>query len=141
MSTAPPVRQTDHVGIRVQNMEAALRFYHQTLGLPLSERKTMESGTELVFLKLGNAGCVELIGRPEGMRPAEPVPGGRAGLQHFCLEVEDVDAWLEYLAGQQVPITSGPFSFELPSASCRALFITDPDATPVELIERKPRSG
>ena len=135
---APAVRQPDHVGILVHDLDAALRFYRDTLGLPLAERVTRPGGTEIVFLRMGSAGYVELIARP-GLEPAEPRPPRQAGLQHFALQVADLDAWIQHLASRDVPLTVQPFSFEAPSARCRGLFIADPDVTPVELFERTPR--
>jgi catechol 2,3-dioxygenase-like lactoylglutathione lyase family enzyme len=136
---APPVRQADHVGIRVRDLDASIQFYTQVLGLALSERQVVFSGNELVFLKMGDAGFVELIRLASPPAPAQPVPAGQAGLQHFCLEVESLDEWLQHLAALGVKVDAGPVSFAVPSANCRCLFIHDPDGTPVELIERTAR--
>lgn len=136
---APPIRRADHVGIRVTNLDASIAFYSETLGLPVFEREVLGNGTQLVFLRMGDAGYVELVKLAQPPRPAQPVPPGQAGLQHFCMAVEDLDDWLAHLKARDVPITMGPNSFELPSARCRAVFFNDPDGTPVELIERTPK--
>jgi catechol 2,3-dioxygenase-like lactoylglutathione lyase family enzyme len=159
---APAIRHTEHIGIRVRDLEASLRFYHDLLGLPIAERRTMPSGTELVFLAIGSAGYVELIGRPPGTeagpagagaaaaqsasRPADQAGGGNrggagaaAGLHHFAILVDDLDAWIEHIKAQGIPFTVQPFRFELSRERCRAFFIADPDGTPVEIFERRPK--
>ena len=139
-AAAPKVVHTEHIGIRVRDMEASLAFYHGTLGLAIAERRTMPSGNEIVFLELGSAGYVELISRAApGFTPAQPVPGGQAGLQHFAIQVEDLDVWLAHIKAHEVPLTVQPFAFELTAHRCRAFFVADPDGTPVELFERRPK--
>jgi catechol-2,3-dioxygenase len=67
------------------------------------------------------------------------VPGGQAGLQHFALLVDDLDAWVEYLRAREVPLRGQPFAFEMTQEKCRGLFIADPEGNPVELFERTPK--
>jgi len=131
----PKVINPDHIGVKVQDMESAIRFYRDVLGLPLIERHPMPNGTELVFLRMGDTGTVELITRP-GLEKTEPVPATRAGLQHFCLQVESLDDWVSYLNEQNVALIGQPFSITFPSGPARGLFIADPEGNPVELMQR-----
>jgi catechol-2,3-dioxygenase len=134
---APPVRQTDHVGIRVRDLDAVTHFYSDILGLPIFERASLANGVELVFLEMGSAGYVELIKLPQDLLPAQPIPAGQAGLQHFALQVEDLDDWVQYFGERHVPLMLEPLEFELPSARCRRLYVADPEGNPVELFERR----
>jgi catechol 2,3-dioxygenase-like lactoylglutathione lyase family enzyme len=43
------VSDVDHVAIRVSDLEVALAFYHDTLGLPVRDRERFEAG-ELPFV-------------------------------------------------------------------------------------------
>jgi catechol 2,3-dioxygenase-like lactoylglutathione lyase family enzyme len=131
----PKVINPDHIGVKVQDMEGAIRFYRDVLGLELTERHKMPNGTELVFLRMGATAYVELIQRP-GLERAQPVPAERAGLQHLCLQVASVDEWVTYLGEQNVPLTVQPFTLEFPSGPVKGCFIADPEGNPVELMER-----
>ena len=131
----PPVLKTEHVGIRVCDLDAALAFYRDLLGLPEFDRVVAESGNTLVLLEMGEAGYIELIGNPnyEPMRPA----GNHAGIQHLALLVPDLDAWVAYLTAHGVAITAGPSSREWPKASAKNCFVADPEGNPVEFFERR----
>ena len=132
----PRVTQPDHIGVRVRNLDAALAFYRDVLGLPLIERHTLPNGTELVFLAMGSAGWIELVYRAD-FAPAQPVTSDRAGLQHFCLQVDDLDAWIKHFEEKDVPLLIKPFTIPFPSGQARSLFVADPEGNPVELMERK----
>jgi len=60
----PPVLKTEHVGIRVRDLDAALAFYRDLIGLPEFDRVIAGSGNTLVLLEMGEAGYIELIGNP-----------------------------------------------------------------------------
>ena len=137
-SAPPAVRQPDHVGIRVRDLDAAVAFYRDLLGLREFERHPMPNGTTLVVLEMGSAGYVELVHRTD-FSEAVAIPGKQAGLQHFCLQVDNLDAWVSYLKAKDVPLTAGPFDLQFPSGPVRGLFIADPEGNPVELMERTSR--
>ena len=61
----PPILQAEHVGIRVRDLDAAVAFYRDLLGLPEFDRVVTATGTTLVLLEMGTAGHVELVGRPD----------------------------------------------------------------------------
>lgn len=94
-----------HVAIVVEDVDEALRFYRDALGLELKERRRVEAeDVEIAFLPLGESE-IELL------RPLSSESGvGRflekrgEGLHHICLAVDDVDAAMERLqkAGAQV---------------------------------------
>jgi methylmalonyl-CoA epimerase len=87
-----------HIAIAVRDMDTALGFYRDTLGLEVSERRDVpEEGVEIAFLPAGE-GEIELI------RPLEEDNGvGRfiekrgEGLHHVCLAVEDIEPAVERL--------------------------------------------
>lgn len=131
----PPVLKTEHFGIRVRDLDAALAFYRDLLGLPEFDRVVTGSGNTNVLLAMGEAGYVELMGNPnfEPMRPA----GNHAGLHHLALLVPDLDAWVAYLTARGVAITAGPESMEWPKATAKLCFVADPEGNPVEFFERR----
>ena len=90
----------DHVGVAVEEMDAALQLYRDTLGLPLAHREVVEDqGVDAALLDVGD-GHVELLA-PLG--PETPV--GRylerrgPGLHHVAYAVADIDAELDRLRG------------------------------------------
>ena len=90
--------QIDHVGVAVEDMDAALSLYTGPLKMPLQHRETVEEqGVDAALLGVGG-GHVELLS-PLG--PETPV--GKylerrgPGLHHVAYAVEDIDAALEQL--------------------------------------------
>jgi methylmalonyl-CoA/ethylmalonyl-CoA epimerase len=90
----------DHIGVAVEDIDAALELYAQTFEMAVAHRETVEAqGVEAVLLDVGD-GHVELM-RP--LTPDSPVGKflARKGpkLHHVAYAVEDIDATLEKLAG------------------------------------------
>jgi methylmalonyl-CoA epimerase len=90
----------DHVGIAVEDIDAALPYYRDVLGMPLVHRETIaEQGVDAALLDVGDS-HVELL-QPLG--PETPVGKYLArrgpGLHHVAYRVADIDATLETLAG------------------------------------------
>lgn len=89
----------DHIGVAVEDIDAAIALYRDSFEMELAHRETVESqGVEAVLLDVGD-GHVELLA-PLG--PETPV--GRfmakngAGLHHVAYAVDDIDSTLEKLA-------------------------------------------
>jgi methylmalonyl-CoA/ethylmalonyl-CoA epimerase len=88
----------DHVGVAVEDLEAAIRFYETSLGMPLVHRETVtEQGVEAVLLDVGD-GHVELLAPlgPDTVVGRFVAKRGE-GLHHVAYRVEDIDATLERL--------------------------------------------
>jgi methylmalonyl-CoA/ethylmalonyl-CoA epimerase len=89
----------DHIGVAVEDIDAALALYEQSFEMPLVHRETVpEQGVEAVLLDVGD-GHVELLAplgpeTPVGKYLAKSGPG----LHHVAYGVEDIDAELERLA-------------------------------------------
>ena len=95
----------DHIGIVVRDLDAALAFYSDALGLEMTERREVpEEGIESASLSAGE-GEIELL------RPLDDASGVARflekrgeGLHHICLAVEDIEGAMERLraAGAQL---------------------------------------
>ena len=89
----------DHVGVAVEDLDAAIGLYEKSFEMELAHRETVESqGVEAVLLDVGD-GHVELL------RPLAPdtavgkfLERKGPGLHHVAYAVEDIDATLERLA-------------------------------------------
>ncbi len=86
----------DHIGVAVEDIDAALALYRDSFEMELAHRETVESqGVEAILLDVGE-GHVELLA-PLG--PDTPV--GKylakkgAGLHHVAYAVDDIDAALK----------------------------------------------
>jgi methylmalonyl-CoA/ethylmalonyl-CoA epimerase len=93
----------DHVGVAVEDLDAAIALHEATYGMELVHRETVEEqGVEAVLLDVGE-NHVELL------RPlSEDTPVGKflarrgPGLHHVAYQVQDIEAALSRLRGQGV---------------------------------------
>jgi len=91
-------RSIHHIAIVVRDLDVALAFYRDGLGLEMTERREVpEEGVEIAFLPAGE-GEIELL-RPldEESGVARFLKKRGEGLHHVCLAVEDVEAAMERL--------------------------------------------
>ena len=137
-------RDFSHITVRVSDIERALAFYCDGLGLSvIFDLKLEGAGLEAVTGTRGASGrmigllvpgrgrvCIELLGfeQPKSERP----PAGRfAGYSNISLSVDDLDAAYEAciargLRPHQKPVEVG---------GVKMFFLADPDGTPIELIQ------
>jgi methylmalonyl-CoA/ethylmalonyl-CoA epimerase len=97
--------QIDHVGVAVEDLDAAIALHEQTYGLALAYREVVEEqGVEAVLLDVG-ASHVELL------RPLQPDTAvGRflasrgPGLHHVAYRVGDIGAALDALRDRGIQL-------------------------------------
>jgi methylmalonyl-CoA/ethylmalonyl-CoA epimerase len=100
----------DHVGIAVNDLEAAVERYRRTLGIEPSHRERVEEqGVEEVLFAVGTS-FIQLLG---ALRPDTPVGIFLAkrgpGVHHLAYRVEDVAASLSRLRDEGItPIDDVP---------------------------------
>lgn len=93
----------DHVGVAVEEIEAALSVYRDTLGLALVHREQVsEQGVDAALLDVGD-GHIELVA-PLGPDTAVGrfLASRGPGLHHVAYRVADVEAELQRLASAGV---------------------------------------
>jgi methylmalonyl-CoA epimerase len=95
----------DHVGVAVEDLDAALELYQGRFKMPLAHRETVsEQGVEAVLLDVGDT-HVELLS-PLG--PETPVGKFLArkgpGLHHVAYRVDDIEGALAQLREQGVAL-------------------------------------
>jgi methylmalonyl-CoA/ethylmalonyl-CoA epimerase len=89
----------DHIGVAVEDIDAALELYEGAFAMPLAHRETVEEqGVEAVLLDVGE-GHVELLA-PLGPETAVGKFLARKGpgLHHVAYAVDDIDATLAKLS-------------------------------------------
>ncbi|HVB60399.1 MAG TPA: methylmalonyl-CoA epimerase [Ktedonobacteraceae bacterium] len=134
-------KRIDHVAIIVRNIEEALAFYRDTLGIaPGAIKAVPTEQVRIAFLPMGGPGGseIELI---------EPLTADSSlarflekrgeGLHHICLEVGDIDAALAEMQARGAAVLDQQPRV---AAEGRAIFL-HPKGTHgvlLELIEKKP---
>jgi methylmalonyl-CoA epimerase len=95
----------DHVGVAVDDLDAAIQLHEGALGMPLVHRETVEEqGVEAVLFDVGE-GHIELLS-PLG----EDTPVGKflarkgPGLHHVAYAVTDIEAALAALADRGIEL-------------------------------------
>jgi len=150
-----------HIAICVSDWEKSLRFYHDQLGFRFVDEFEITSPFAAKLHRLKGAAIRGAYLEREGVRielreftapeqspssasTSESSPRNiafdRPGLSHLSLRVDDLDAVLAELASARVEILEGQLAYaregELghDSPARRAVFICDPDGTPIELV-------
>lgn len=118
-----------HIGVKVSDMQRSLRFYVNDLGFELCNFYERPNGTELAFVQAGTC-IVELIHSPESDLGAV----GAGIIDHFCLECDDIDAYLAGLEGKVKPLN--PVG-DMPDmlGGVRNVFFEGPDGERIELFQ------
>jgi methylmalonyl-CoA/ethylmalonyl-CoA epimerase len=86
----------DHIGVAVEDLDAAVTLYRDQLGMPEQHRETVEEqGVEAVLLEIGD-GHVELL-CPLGPDTAvgRYLEKNGPGLHHVAYRTDDIDSALE----------------------------------------------
>ena len=132
-------RLIDNVAIIVSNIEQALVFYRDTLGITPSEIKEVPTEeVRIAFLPMGGPGGSEI----ELIEPTTPdssltrfLEKRGEGLHHICLEVADIDAALAEMQEKGVPVLDKQPRI---AAGGRAIFLHPRGTNGVllELLER-----
>jgi glyoxylase I family protein len=119
-----------HVSLIVADTERALRFYRERLGLEVDGMRP-DLGYPGAWLSVG-AMQIHLLELPNpDPVVGRPSHGGRD--RHLAMTVSDLDAVIAELDAADIPYT-------VSRSGRRALFVRDPDANALELIEQ-PRTG
>ena len=134
-------KRIDHVAIIVRNIEQALQFYRDTLGIePSAIKEVPTEQVRIAFLPLGG---------PQGseIELVEPLNANSSlanflekrgeGLHHICLEVDDIDASLQEMQEKGAPVLD---TQPRVAAEGRAIFLHPKGTNGVllELIEKAP---
>ena len=94
----PTIQKISHVAVAVNDIEKALCFWRDALGMNLSElRDVPGEKSQVAFLPVGGSE-IELV-RPtaDNSGLARFLAKRGPGMHHICLEVDDLDAMLVQL--------------------------------------------
>jgi len=123
----------NHIAMAVPEMEQALKFWRDILGLPLQGVTDMpEQASRIAFLPAGG-GEVELV------EPTTPDSGVAKflqkrgpGIHHVCFETDDLDGMIDLLKGKGVRLIG-----EKPSAGAggKRMIFLHPESAGGVLVE------
>lgn len=123
------LQKVEHIGIQVRDLDRSIRFYTETLGLPLRKRVRLNETTELAFLPLGESE-IELI-----CKSTEYTFAKEGIVNHLTFTVDDVAGTLELLRKHGVElIHEQPLLLE--SVGARIAFFRGPDGEKLELFSK-----
>jgi methylmalonyl-CoA/ethylmalonyl-CoA epimerase len=97
------IKSIDHIGIAVKDIESALSFYRDALGLKLEEIEVVEEQkVKVAFLPISE-GEFELLETTEEDGPiAKFIEKNGEGIQHIALRVENLEESLAELKSKGV---------------------------------------
>lgn len=99
----PNVKQINHVAVVVDDMEKALTFWRDALGMEVHEvRDVPAENSQVAFLPLSTSE-VELV-RPTSADSgiAKYLTKRGPGMHHLCLEVDDIEGMMSQLKAKGV---------------------------------------
>jgi methylmalonyl-CoA/ethylmalonyl-CoA epimerase len=96
----------DHIGIAVKDLDAAIRFYRDVLGLELERvEEVPEERVRVAMFKVGGVHIELLQGTDSESAVSKFVERRGEGVHHIAIHVDDVDAKTEELKARSVTLT------------------------------------
>jgi methylmalonyl-CoA/ethylmalonyl-CoA epimerase len=99
------IKKISHIAIVVPELDAAMNFWVETLGLPLAHVEHVpDQDVDVAFLPSGESEIelLEPIGQESGV--ARYLQKRGPGLHHICFEIDDIEAMLARLKAAGVPL-------------------------------------
>ena len=120
------VNRIHKIAFVTDDVESAVRFYTETLGLEVRERFPNEDDDDYVFMKGGDI-ILELM-------PAKST-GHPVGFHHISFVVENIEAATGELREKGVTITKEPF--DAGAGGIHLAFFEGPNGVNLQLFERR----
>ncbi len=99
------VRAVNHVAIVVENVEQALGFWRDALGLSLERTERVDTeAVRVAFMPVGGSEIELLEPTSEDSGVARYLEKRGPGVHHICLEVDDITATMERLRAHGVTL-------------------------------------
>lgn len=97
------IKKIDHVAIVVDNIDGALKFWHDILGLELSHVEDVPDQESIVAFLPASESEVELVSpTSDSSGVARYLKKRGPGMHHICFEVYDIEETLAHLKNQGV---------------------------------------
>jgi len=116
--------------MRVNDIDATVKFYTEALGLTETRRHTSPRGAQLVFLATPNSEEeIEICQMPAGAPPVQV----QEDLMHLAFEVDDLMAFAAAAKAKGYELSDGPTQS---GSGSMIAFFDAPEGYEVELIQR-----
>lgn len=126
------ITKINHVGIAVKDIEEALKFWRDAMGIELQHIEEVESQkVKVAFLPVGESEVELLEATAEDTGVAKFITEKGGGMHHLCIEVDDITAKLTELKGKGIRLINEE-PVELPG---RKMAFVHPKATGGVLLE------
>jgi methylmalonyl-CoA/ethylmalonyl-CoA epimerase len=105
--TMPKVKQINHVAVVVDDMEKALSFWRDALGMELHGlRDVPAEKSQVAFLPLSGSEVELVQPTTDDSGIAKYLAKHGPGMHHICLEVDDIEGMMNELKSKGVRLTS-----------------------------------
>ena len=99
----PRVKQINHVAVVVQDMDKALSFWRDALGIELHEvRDVPAEKSKVAFLPLHDSEVELVQPTTDDSGVAKYLAKRGPGMHHICLEVDDIEGMMSLLKSKGV---------------------------------------
>ena len=99
----PKVKKINHVAVVVADMEKALTFWRDALGMELQElRDVPAEKSQIAFLPLQGSEVELVQPTTDDSGIARYLAKRGAGMHHICLEVDDIEGMMSQLKSKDV---------------------------------------
>jgi len=99
----PKVKQINHVAVVVDDMEKALQFWRDALGMEMHElRDVSAEKSQVAFLPLAGSEVELVQPTTDDSGIAKYLAKRGAGMHHICLEVDDIEGMMAQLRSKNI---------------------------------------
>jgi len=99
------VIKVDHIAVVVEDMDAALSFWRDALGLPLQATETNEAeAVDVAFLPVGESRIELLKPTSDDSGIAKYLAKRGAGMHHVCVAVNNVETAMQQLTAHNIEL-------------------------------------
>ena len=113
------------VGLRVNDLDASVKYYKEGIGFKEERRWTTQRGTNIVILKLDEEAPTLALRQMPFLDPMSKV---EEDLMHLAFPVGDMQTWAPEMTKK---------GFKVDVESPRMAWLMDPDGYELEMIERR----
>jgi methylmalonyl-CoA/ethylmalonyl-CoA epimerase len=101
----PTIKRIDHIAIVIDDIETALDFWRDALGLSVSHIADVPTEhSQIVFLPLGSSEIELVKPTTDDSGLARYLDKRGPGMHHICLEVDDIEAMMSQLTSKGIQL-------------------------------------
>ena len=99
----PKIKKIDHVALVVDDMDEALAFWQDSLGIALEHQEdNPREQSAIAFLPVGDSEIELVQPTSDDSGVAKYLEKRGPGMHHLCLEVDDIEAMLSQLKAKNI---------------------------------------